>query len=156
MKFVCAVIISFLAFSGHGQCDSIPDLNKLIVKLAESKLKKKVGRGECWDLAQYVLNESGANWDRNMNFGKVLAKNECVMPGDIIQFEKVKVKFTNDEGTFTEAMPHHTAIVYAVKSKDEVELIHQNTSYTGMKVGISGLKFSTIISGKYTIYRPQR
>ena len=56
---------------------------------------------------------------------------------------------------FTELMTHHTALVYEVINSDEVVLIHQNTGYTGRKVGTSKLRFSTIVKGSYKIYRPE-
>jgi hypothetical protein len=81
--------------------------------------------------------------------------DECLMPGDIIQFKGVKIKYKEGKTTYSVTMDQHTAIVNKVISSDEVELIHQNTAYTGKKVGISSLKFSTIYKGKYMIYRPQ-
>ena len=53
-------------------------------------------------------------------------------------------------------MDQHTAIINKVISSDEIELIHQNTAFSGKKVGISSIKFSTITNGKYDIYRPMR
>jgi hypothetical protein len=147
----------FLLVSGilKAQCDSVPTLNKAVLAFTLSKMNKKVGRGECWDLAKYALEEVGADWDGAYGFGRKLEKGECVSPGDIIQFERIRIKYKKGSQTHTEAMPHHTAIIFEVISSDEVKLAHQNTGYTGRKVGVSGLKFSTIQSGKYAIYRPQ-
>lgn len=156
MKLIFFIFILFFGFTALAQCDSIPLLNKEILSYANSKLNKKVGRGECWDLAKYALDEVGASWDGEYKYGRKLDKDECIYPGDIIQFEKIKVKYKEGNQTFTEEMPHHTAIVFSVNSKDEVILIHQNTAYTGKKVGKSKLRFSTITSGKYYIYRPQK
>ena len=155
MKFICLLFINVIWLSTYAQCDSINALNNSILKFTQSKMNKKVGNGECWDLAKYALNYSGAEWDGGMNFGKKLEESDCVMAGDIIQFEKVKIKYKLGKDTFTESMPHHTAIIYKTISSDEVILAHQNTGYTGKKVGTSNLKFSTIISGKYSIYRPE-
>ena len=76
------------------------------------------------------------------------------MPGDIIQMEKVRMKYVEGGQTISEAMPHHTAVILKVVSADEVILIHQNTGYTGRKVGTSKFVFSGVFAGKYTVYRP--
>lgn len=137
------------------QCDSIFPLNQAVLKYASSKMNKKVGTGECWDLAKFALENAGANWDGEYVYGRKLSSSECILPGDIIQFEKIKIKYKKGKQTFTETMMHHTAIVFATKNSDEVTLIHQNTDFSGKKVGTSKLVFSTITSGKYFIYRPE-
>ena len=64
-------------------CDSVPELNKKIIAFVKTKLNKKVGRGECWDLAAEALNSTQAKWDGNYVFGKeVNYKKDCVYPGD--------------------------------------------------------------------------
>ena len=151
--FICFMI--FIA-SSFAQCDTIPLLNKEITNLVGLKINKKVGTGECWDLAKFALDEVDAKWDGGLVYGRKLSATECIYPGDIIQFEKIKIKYKKGKQIFTEAMPHHTAIVYKVLTQDEITLIHQNTGYSGRKVGTSSLKFSTIISGKYYIYRPEK
>lgn len=145
-----------LCFSGFGQdCGEVPDLNMQIVQLTKEKLKKKVGRGECWDLAEYVLNETKADWDGFEVYGRLIdPKKECIFPGDIIQFEKIKISWKEGNTSYKESMMHHTAIVMEVKSKNEVIIAHQNTAETGKKVGEASLIFDRITSGKLFIYRP--
>jgi len=154
MKNIFLTCLLFVSSSVMAQCDSISAMNSQIIDLAGKKLGKKVDRGECWDLAKYVLDETGAKWDGMYKFGRPLKKGECIMPGDIIQFEKLKTVSENNGLKSTEMFPHHTAIVFDVKNADELVLIHQNTGHTGKKVGKSTFKFSTITTGKYTIYRP--
>lgn len=156
MKGILFFFVILLLNTTFAQCDSIPLLNNEIVKLAGLKINKKVGTGECWDLAKYVLDEVDAKWNGGLIYGRKLSSSECIYPGDIIQFEKIKIKYKKGKEIFTETMPHHTAIVYKVNNQDEITLIHQNTGYSGRKVGISTLKFSTITSGKYYIYRPEK
>lgn len=156
MRSIIFFILLFYTGVLHAQCDSVPELNKGIIAFTQSKMNKKVGRGECWDLAKYALDQVGASWDGAYTFGRKLEKGECLMPGDIIQFERIKIKYKKASKTYTESMPHHTAVIYEVINSDEVKLAHQNTGYTGRKVGVSGLNFSTIQSGKYTVYRPQK
>lgn len=137
-------------------CEDIPELNKYVVSFAHSQMGKQVDRGECWDLAAMALNKNNAEWDGEYVFGEeVDEQKECIYPGDIVQFEGVEIEYTEGNTTHFESMGHHTAIIYLVKGKGKVRLIHQNTGFSGRKVGISNLDFSTIVAGEYTIYRPQ-
>lgn len=139
------------------ECDDVPVLNQQIVRLADKKIKRKVGRGECWNLAQYVLNETGATWDGFEVYGRLINRDEeCVYPGDIIQFENIKLEWEDDDFTYSESMKHHTAIVYDVISKNEIILIHQNTGEHGRRVGTSSMRFDAIRKGKLFIYRPEK
>jgi hypothetical protein len=136
-------------------CDSIPELNQKIIEIVNQQIGKTVGRGECWDLAALVLNQNQAKWDGRYTFGrKADPEKECVFPGDLIQFEGVKIKYTRDRTVFTETMDHHTAVIYEVKAKGVYVLAHQNTGSSGRKVGLSDLDLKTIIKGKYVLYRP--
>jgi hypothetical protein len=150
------VLILFLLFANYlkAQCDSIAPLNKAIITWVSTQVNKKVGTGQCWDLAQQALNKSGAKWDGQYGFGRPLKKGECLMPGDIVQFEKVKTKRMVNGNEFKEDFPHHTAIIYDVTSSDQIKLIHQNTGYNGKKVAISDFFFSSVKSGKFTVFRP--
>ncbi len=139
------------------QCETIPELNQKIIELVRQQIGKTVGRGECWDLAALVLNQNGAKWDGRFTFGrKVDSKNECIFPGDIIQFEGVKIRYTKGRTVYTVTMDHHTAVIQEVKAKGIFVLAHQNTGNSGRKVGLSDLDLKTIIKGKYQIYRPAR
>lgn len=147
----------FFTFQGLAQddCGDIPNLNSQVVKLANRKLNKKVGRGECWDLAQYVLNTAGAEWDGFEVYGRLFdPEDQCVFPGDIIQFEKIKLEYEEDGFIHKESMSHHTAIVYEVLDDNEVILLHQNTADHGRKVGRSKLRFNSVTSGELLFYRP--
>ena len=136
-------------------CDTIPELNQKIIDLVKKQIGLTVGRGECWDLAALVLNTTGANWDKQYGYGRqVDPDKECVYPGDIIQFEGVKIKYIKGLTVFEETMGHHTAVINEVVSQGVFVLAHQNTGTSGRKVGLSNLDLKTIIAGKYQIYRP--
>lgn len=145
--------LCFLSTTLWGQ--SLPPLNKKIVKYVTSVIGKKVDRGECWDLANRALTDNNAEWDGEYKYGKLLnPKKDEVLPGDIIQFEKVKVVFKAGNTTTTEMMPHHTAIVYRVIGTGVYELAHQNTGFSGRKVGLSEFSLNNMIKGRIYIYRP--
>lgn len=136
-------------------CDSIPLLNQKIISYVRTTIGKKVGHGECWELAATALNLNQALWDHKYKFGREInPAKECVYPGDIIQFEGVVLRFRDGSREYKETMEHHTAIVYEIKGKDQFVLIHQNTAYSGRKVGLSELDLKTVARGKMKIYRP--
>jgi hypothetical protein len=137
--------------------DSIPQANLKIVSYVESVIGKKVDRGECWDLANEALKLVKAKWDYQFKYGKLLDPDkDIVYPGDIIQFKNVIVVTKSDDGreTKTEKMEQHTAIVLKVYDKGVFEIAHQNTGFSGRKVGTSRLVLNNIKRGKTFIYRP--
>jgi hypothetical protein len=139
------------------ECDSIPELNKQIIDFVKTNIKKKVGKGECWDLAAGALNSIGAKWNGQYVFGtEVLYKTECVYPGDIIQFKNVRVQYEVNGKVYIEMMEQHTAVIYEVKNKGSYILAHQNTPFSGKKVGLSPINLKDINKGKITIYRPEK
>lgn len=108
MKFVLSILLLFFISKPKNSgvkpldCDTVPELNKQIIAFVKGSLNKKIGRGECWDLAAQALNKVGADWDKNYVFGKEVAyKTECVYPGDIIQFEGIEIEYKR-RTSFTE------------------------------------------------------
>jgi hypothetical protein len=169
--FLIFISIHFLIFTAVGfkdthfgigpissqSCDSVPALNKEIIAFVKSKVNKKVGRGECWDLAAEALKTTEAVWDKNYKFGlEVNYKKDCVFEGDIIQFEGVMIKYKKGNTFYVEELGHHTAIIYEVKAKGEYVLAEQNTNQLGKKVGFSTLELENITKGKFKIFRPSK
>lgn len=161
MKKVILMLL-FVAFaqSLFAQNKVIPELNQKIVAYISSVIGSKVDRGECWDLANQALTVTGAHFDRSSQktiytFGKeVNPAKQAVFPGDIIQFTNVKVQYEKENTVFTETMAHHTAVVFRVYDKGRYQLAHQNTGFSGRKVGLSDINLADIKSGKFKIYRP--
>jgi hypothetical protein len=107
-------------------------LNQKVLVWARGQMKKRVGRGECWDLADHALRHAGArsSTTRGSNDDYVWGEEipiSAALPGDILQFRDhvvmttTTVKTTWANGSITsppEAVPanrpHHTAIVVAV------------------------------------------
>jgi hypothetical protein len=160
--FGCALLFLLLqGFTTHEStfrkfsCDQVPALNQELLKYVKNNLHKKVGRGECWDLAAQGLNAINASWDKKYNFGRrVDLKTECVYPGDIIQFEGVQIQYKKKDTYYVEEMEHHTAIIFKVNSKESFVVAEQNTSVHGKKVELSALELKNILKGTYTIFRP--
>lgn len=155
-RLLTIVFLSIVSLSSAPAQTKIPELNKKIIKYVESVIGKQVDRGECWDLANQALTRTNAKWDGKYKYGKeVDPKKDEIYPGDIIQFEKVKVKYTQGNTTTIESMPHHTAIVYKVLGKGQYQLAHQNTGFSGRKVGLSKLELENVVKGKMKFYRPE-
>jgi len=138
----------------------LPELNAKIVEYLGTVMGKKVDRGECWDLAAGALAYSGAYFDRSSMktvtiYGRrVDPKKEEVFPGDLIQFENVKLEWKDGNTTYQETMGQHTAVVYKVNASMNYEIAHQNTSEWGKKVGVSNFRLDRMTKGKVMIYRP--
>ena len=155
-KLTLAFLLFATFFSVKAQ-ENIPPLNQKIVAYVTTTLGKQVDRGECWDLANQALKQNEAKWDWAYEFGQLInPANDTVYPGDIIQFENVVVKYQKRNVTYTETMDHHTAIVYRVidQEKKIFELAHQNTEFSGKKVGISEFYLKNVTKGKIMFYRP--
>jgi len=155
------LLISILLFFPNIKTE-IPELNRKILEYVESRKGEKVGRGECWDLAAEALSYAGAYLDRSSQktiyvFGKKLnPQKDDIFPGDIIQIENLKLEYMEGNTIYTENMSHHTAIIYEVLKGGAYEIAHQNTSFSGRKVGISELNMKYIKKGKILFYRPYK
>lgn len=159
MRILKITLLSILIISINSSlfAQRIPELNKEIVKYVKSVTGKKVDRGECWDLANQALIRVGADWDRAYVYGnRINPLKDQVFPGDLVQFENVKVQYTEGNTTYTEVMTHHTAIVYKVIDQGIYEIAHQNTQFSGRKVGISTLNLNHIVKGQTYFYRPTK
>jgi len=156
MKYLIAWIILFQTNK------DIPPLNVKVVDYVNSVLGMQVASGECWDLAAAALDYAGAYLDRSNQkniyvFGKsVNPRSAKIFPGDIIQFENVKLEYTRGNAIYTESMGHHTAIVLEVLEKGRYKIAHQNTSFSGRKVGVSEFNLGDVKQGEVIFYRPYR
>ena len=150
-RFSFLILSVFLfAFSLSKAQEQTP-VAKKIVAYCDSNKGKKVGKGECWDLAKEALDASGATWTSPYVFGKELGKKDPILAGDIIQFEKVKIVYP--DGSWKE-LPHHTAIIYKVIAGTKLMIAEQNANGKRFVV-FSEIDLSYVKKGKYTIYRPQ-
>ena len=152
---IILILFGLFAFSVTFAQETLPSLNKQIVEYVKGTIGYQIDRGECWDLAYQALTRVDADWDGEYVYGKKLdPKKDQILPGDIIQFENVVIKYYRGTKRFTERMEHHTAIVYKIKGKRVFEIAHQNTSFSGRTVGLSTLDLTTIVDGEIFIYRP--
>lgn len=151
LKRLAPLFLLFLFAIQNANAQETSVLAKKILAFCDLNKGKKVGKGECWDLAKEALNSAGATWIPPYEFGKALTKKDPVLPGDIIQFEKARIEYP--DGAWKE-IPHHTAIVYKVAETNKYTIAEQNANGKRF-VQFSEIDLSYIKKGKYTIYRPQ-
>lgn len=154
--FILLATFGFSQSNSLADCGEIPTLNVGVLKFVKSKINKKVGRGECWDLAAQALEFVDAKWNKAYIFGQEVDPNtDCIFAGDIIQFENVKLKYIKDEVTYHEMMLHHTAIIYQVSGTGKYKLAHQNIRIRNNRVEITDIDLKDIYKGELHIYRPE-
>jgi len=147
--------LGLIAPERPAQSDVTPELNQHVVDFVKSKMGKKVGAGECWDLAAEALNTAGARWDGLYGFGDVMDwKKAEVFPGDIVQFENVDIERREGTAVRRERYGHHTAVIMEVRAKGDYTIAHQNMQGVGRKVGLGQLAMSDVRGGKLIFYRP--
>jgi hypothetical protein len=133
-----------------------PVINQKIVDYVKTVIGTRVDRGECWDLAHEALTLVNAQWDHKYKYGdEVNPGKDSIYPGDLIHFDRVTLSYKKGKALYTEDYPQHTAIVYRVLGPGEYEIAHQNTSFSGKKVGLSILRLKDKRSGKWKFYRPK-
>ena len=98
------------------------------------------------------MDKYSADWKRTTQFGIPLDPDKDeILPGDIVQMYKVKLKHGNKYEYF--GLPQHTAIIYKVRGKKDYELAHQNVG-TKRYVMKSDFKMKYMYSGSVKFYRP--
>ena len=63
MKFFLLLFLTPILLSINSDCKDDLPLNKGIITFVNSKMNKKVGKGECWDVANEALTLVNAKWD---------------------------------------------------------------------------------------------
>ena len=153
--FIVAFISLLMSACASAPDNVSKDLNSSIINEVKALMGEKVGRGECWDLPQYILDKLGASWNRPFTFGRKLKKSEPYKSGDIIQFNNVIIKWTsgNRSGTSYIGMPDHTAVIWEVENNFKFKVAQQNFNNI-RKVGIGDVDLTYRVSGSYQVYRP--
>lgn len=125
------------------------DINTEIINYVNTVLDKKVGRGECWDLLAYALDETHAKWSRTQDFGRVINyPEENLKAGDMMRLKQVKYSWGG--GTSL-----HFAIIYEVIDKNHLKIADQNVGGV-KKVKIRDFNLEEIVKGEVTFFRPQK
>ncbi|MBL7952118.1 MAG: CHAP domain-containing protein [Flavobacteriales bacterium] len=150
------VRLALTALLALAQEPALPELNRRIVELVTAQQGRKVGRGECWDLAAYALNGASAHWDGAYDLGRLIDPGkEHILPGDILQFEGVVMEHRTANGMERYSFMKHTAVVIAVEEPGKVRIAHQNFGTAGRKVSTLDLQLADLVEGELLFYRPK-
>ncbi len=127
----------------------ISELQREVVNFAADNIGRKIGRGECWDLADQALRAAGAEPPKGYTFGDRIPLNE-IQPGDILQFTSARF---DEPGYWTiMGMPNHTAVVHAV-GDTRAFILQQN--FDGKRhVTTYDLNLNNLTSGQLEAFRP--
>lgn len=147
-----ASLVIPLRSAATGLTNNIPTMNRRILQFSTQSLGHKIGSGECSDLAAKAIESAGGRQWGIYVFGRELAAHEAIVPGDVLQFERVE--FTPPKGGRTWSMRHHTAVVETVKSPELLGILHQNFGKAGKTVSKYQVDLSQITKGTLVIYRP--
>lgn len=155
MRYWLILFAATIAAPASSQTGKLPPLNERVLEFVEDHFGKRVGRGECWDLAAEALNAAHARWDGRLEYGRLVDHTkEEVLPGDIIQLEEAEFRWEEGGAVNGITMPHHTVVVTGIRSQGAFTIAHQNMEGIGRKVGAGELVLSRLIKGRILIYRP--
>lgn len=127
----------------------ITELQRDVVNFAADNIGRKIGRGECWDLADQALRAAGAEPPKGYTFGTPIPLDE-IQPGDILQFTAARF---DEPGYWTiMGMPNHTAVVHAV-GDTRAFILQQN--FDGKRyVTTYDLNLNNLTAGRLEAFRP--
>ncbi len=121
-----------------------------LVAFCKSNLKKQVGNGECWTLADEAFKSCGLERPNGENrvWGRLLdLKKEKIEAGDIIEYRNARFS----DGSRTGA--NHTAVVIKGGQREKAVIAEQN--WGGSKtVRESTFDAGNLIEGEVMVYRP--
>jgi hypothetical protein len=150
------VVLIGLAAPASAAADT---LNEKVVRFARDHLGEQVGNGECWTLVDGALRFAGAHRPGTRGYGTYVFGRKisaaALTPGDIIQFEGVRLERRTASGLQSwQNLRHHTIIVARVQGS-RVTVLHQN--YAGSRVvQETTLDLADVVRGSVVYYRPQR
>ena len=136
--------------------------NQKVIQWAGGQVGKRIGAGECWDLADKALRQAGAR--SSADFGPMGADADYVwgtevalkdaLPGDILQYRDyvmttttiTEVMFADDSGWTSDTeqtveRPHHTAILQKNPGNGAITVLEQNHLGNKEKVRATSMRW---------------
>ena len=147
------------------QTQTTKSSSQLVLEFGATKLGHKVGRGECWDLPFQALKHAHAKTPQDLGsdlyvWGQLIANLADAQPGDILQFEGVRLHREWREGNKVKwedfnFATRHSAIVERVDSGLFFTILnaHVNGSKNVTRLRIN-LSPENIKAGNVYLYRP--
>lgn len=149
---------------------SLPELNTAVLRFCEEHNGEQIGNGGCSEIAVAALAAAGAKkrgfdpaTDENGSpvWGERIEQASEVLPGDVIQFHKVRLLDVRPNGTrYLRWYPEHTAIVARVRGGGVFDVYEQNVITAGAdkkrrgRMRIRDVNFRGMLQGTVTAYRP--
>jgi hypothetical protein len=169
---VCPIAIALVTLAALPPTESkLPPLNAAMVRFCEERVGQQVGRGGCSEIALAGLAAAGARTrgfdpaiDENGGpvWGTPVERLDDVLPGDIVEFHKVRILEVRPNGTRYERLyPEHTAVVARIRGGGAFDLFEQNVITAGAtakrrhKVRRHDVDFRGIVEGTIRVYRPE-
>jgi hypothetical protein len=128
---------------------NIPVLNRKVVAYCQEHFGTPVGDGVCATLGSESLKAAGAAFPGAYNYGREMDKHEPILPGDILQLERVEMRL----GKFSRRYRHHTSIVEEVYP-NKLVVLHQNVAPKGKVVQRDTWPRDAFGEGIMVAYRP--
>lgn len=134
---------------------------------AVTRLGQRIGRGECWDLADQALESlpsvmyhrglgPGGDYKWGLLSATITRANPVanLRPGMILQFRDAVFHWRRNRKVYLRKAEHHTAIVSAVSDdKNDLCILHQNESGV-RQVTFGYYRISSIKGGTVWAYAP--
>lgn len=147
-KIIIILLFTFCWDCGYSQGDSIPELNKRVLRVCDSLLGQKIGKGRCSDFVNYVARKI------NFKYVKVVGKIKKsythefnILPGDILFIKRTKLVYLGK----THRFPGHVAIIHHKLDNYNFVIIHQ---YKGVNICTENFPIGGMYRGKIEIHRP--
>jgi hypothetical protein len=166
----CAAVLVNAPPGTAANLAGLPALNAAVLQFCQEHNGKQVGHGACSDVATAALAAARAKsrgfepaTDENGSpvWGTRIEQVNDVLPGDIIQFHKVRLLDVRPNGTkYLRWYPEHTAIVARVRGGAGFDVFEQNVITAGAdkerrgKLRIRDVNFRGMLEGTVTAYRP--
>jgi hypothetical protein len=155
MNYFILVLSLLFASATFEKKPALPPTNQKVLDYVNTVIGKKVGAGECWDLANEALTYAQAKWKFPNTFGKPYDyKKETILPGDLIQLSNVTIETRTGNSVSTITMAKHTAIVYSVGDNGKIKIAEQNFNNI-RKIVLNDWNLTDVKKGKLQFYRPE-
>jgi len=152
-------------------------VNDLLVRFCRANLGRKVGNGQCSELAVLGLPASGGILDFNNLWGRNICQFEAVngrptvrlgsagtlsrnkktvdvRPGDIIQYENVRFRKQLGTNFWEKTYPHHTSVIAQVSKDGQTYKVYEQNVNNTQYVLETTLYMPELVAGTMRISRP--
>jgi hypothetical protein len=131
------------------QQQNASSVNQGVLQYAQSVVGRKIGNGQCTELAIAALQAAGARPNSGYTWGTQLRSVNELQPGDVVQLHDARFEYAN--GSWSASTGPHTAIVTSVQGS-VIQVLEQNISSSPVQAGQYDVTYMT--AGRIEFYRP--